>query len=107
MKYVFAGGGTGGHIFPAIAIADELKKLDNQAEIIFIGAKGRIEEKIVPANNYMLKTLDIRGIDRKAVYKNILLPLKILNAVKESRKILNDFKYFYINLIFLKKVKLI
>lgn len=92
MKYVFAGGGTGGHIFPAIAIADELKKLDNQAEIIFIGAKGRIEEKIVPANNYMLKTLDIRGIDRKAVYKNILLPLKILNAVKESRKILNDFK---------------
>ena len=92
MKYIFAGGGTGGHIFPAIAIADELKKLDREAEIIFIGAKGRIEEKIVPANNYKLKTLDIKGIERKAVYKNLFLPVKILKAVIESRKILNDFK---------------
>lgn len=92
MKYIFAGGGTGGHIFPAIAIADELKKLDKQAEIIFIGAKGRIEEKIVPANNYVLKTLDLRGIDRKAVYNNLYLPVRILKALRESRKILNDFK---------------
>jgi len=92
MKYIFAGGGTGGHIFPAIAIADELRKLDKNAEILFIGAKGRIEEKIVPANNYELKTLDIKGIDRKVFYKNFFLPVKLIKAVIDSGKIIKDFK---------------
>ena len=59
MKIIFTGGGTGGHIFPAIAVADELKKTYKDINILFVGAKGRIEEKIVPANNYELKTINI------------------------------------------------
>ncbi len=69
MKYLFAGGGTGGHIFPAIAIADEIRKLDEKAEILFIGAKGRIEEKLVPSNNYRLETIDLSGFDRSSIFR--------------------------------------
>ena len=92
MRYLFAGGGTGGHIFPAIAIADELKKLDKEAEILFIGAKGRIEEKIVPSNNYRLETIDITGIDRSMLRKNFKLPYKFLQALRKCRKIIKEFR---------------
>lgn len=92
MKYLFAGGGTGGHIFPAIAIADEIRKLDDKAEILFIGAKGRIEEKIVPSNNYKLETIDITGIDRSALRKNYKLPYKFVQALRRCRKIIKEFK---------------
>lgn len=92
MKYLFAGGGTGGHIFPAIAIADEIRKKDEKAEILFIGAKGRIEERIVPSNNYKLETLDITGIDRTALIKNFRLPFRFLNALRKCRKIMRKFR---------------
>lgn len=92
MKYLFAGGGTGGHIFPAIAIADEIRKLDTDAEILFIGAKGRIEEKIVPSNNYKLETIDISGFDRSKLRKNIKLPYKFLLALRRCRKIVKEFR---------------
>jgi len=92
MRYLFAGGGTGGHIFPAIAIADEVKKIDKEAEILFIGAKGRIEEKIVPSNNYRLETIDITGFDRSAINKNVSLPYKFISALVRCRRILKDFK---------------
>lgn len=89
---MLAGGGTGGHIFPAIAIADEIKKIDREPEILFIGAKGRIEEKIVPANNYRLVTLDITGIDRKVFFKNLILPYKLLKAINRCREIIREFR---------------
>ncbi|MBS1516909.1 MAG: undecaprenyldiphospho-muramoylpentapeptide beta-N-acetylglucosaminyltransferase [Bacteroidetes bacterium] len=92
MKYLFAGGGTGGHIFPAIAIADEIRKLDSDASILFIGAEGRIEEKIVPQNGYKLKTIRISGIDRKNFFKNILLPLKVMRSITRSKEIIRGFK---------------
>lgn len=92
MKYLFAGGGTGGHIYPAIAIADEIKKLDDKAEILFIGARGRIEEKIVPSNNYRLETIDITGIDRSNILKNFKLPAKLLSALRRCRNIIKEFK---------------
>jgi len=92
MRYLFAGGGTGGHIFPAIAIADEIKKIDEDSEILFIGAKGRIEEKIVPSNNYRLETIDITGFDRRAVSKNASLPYKFISALIRCRKIIKEFK---------------
>lgn len=92
MKYLFAGGGTGGHIFPAIAIADEIKKIDRESEILFIGAKGRIEEKIVPSNNYRLKTIDITGFDRNTINKNASLPYKFILALIRCRKIIKEFK---------------
>jgi UDP-N-acetylglucosamine--N-acetylmuramyl-(pentapeptide) pyrophosphoryl-undecaprenol N-acetylglucosamine transferase len=89
MKIIFTGGGTGGHIFPAIAVADEIKKSFENVEILFVGAKGRIEEKIVPANNYELKTVEITGFSKKNI---ISLPVKFLKALKTCKKILNDFK---------------
>ncbi len=92
MRYLFAGGGTGGHIFPAIAIADEIRKIDQEAEILFIGAKGRIEEKIVPSNNYRLETITISGIDRSSLFKNLGLPLKFVKALNKCRDIIHDFK---------------
>ncbi|MEP7146856.1 MAG: undecaprenyldiphospho-muramoylpentapeptide beta-N-acetylglucosaminyltransferase [bacterium] len=92
MKYLFAGGGSGGHIFPAIAIADEIRKSDTRAEILFIGAKGRIEEKIVPLNNYSLETLNITGFDRSNIGKNIRLPVKIILALRKCRQIIKKFR---------------
>ncbi len=86
-----AGGGTGGHVFPAIAIADEIKNLDNKAEFLFIGAKGRIEEKIVPSNNYKLVTVDLSGFDRSNVFKNVKLPFKLVAALRKCRKIIKEF----------------
>lgn len=91
-KAVFAAGGTGGHIFPAIAVADELRRLNKDVNIIFIGAKGRIEEKIVPKNGYQLKTLNVRGFYRSASPKNFVVFSKFLKALKESKKYLSDFK---------------
>lgn len=91
MRYLFAGGGTGGHIFPAIAIADELRKRDDKAEILFVGAKGRIEEKIVPSNNYRLETIAISGFDRSSLLKNIGLPVKLLKALKKCASIISSF----------------
>ncbi len=91
-KAVFAAGGTGGHIFPAIAVADELKKLNKDVKIIFIGAKGRIEEKIVPKNGYELKTLEVRGFYRNISPKNIIVISKFFKALKEAKKYLKEFK---------------
>jgi UDP-N-acetylglucosamine--N-acetylmuramyl-(pentapeptide) pyrophosphoryl-undecaprenol N-acetylglucosamine transferase len=91
-KAVFAAGGTGGHIFPAIAVADELKKLNKDISIVFIGAKGRIEEKIVPNRGYELKTLEVRGFYRSISPKNLKVILKFLSALKEAKKYLKDFK---------------
>jgi UDP-N-acetylglucosamine--N-acetylmuramyl-(pentapeptide) pyrophosphoryl-undecaprenol N-acetylglucosamine transferase len=91
MKYLLAGGGTGGHVFPAIAIADEIKKIDGKAEILFIGAKGRIEEKLIPMNNYKLETINITGFDRKNIRSNLSLPLKAFIAMKDCRRIIKNF----------------
>lgn len=91
-KIVFAAGGTGGHIYPAIAVADELRKLNEKVEIKFIGAKGRIEEKIVPKNGYELKTINISGFKRSLSYKNILTGIRIIKALRQSKQILKNFK---------------
>ncbi len=92
MKIIFTGGGTGGHIFPAIAVADELKKNFENVNILFVGAKGRIEEKIVPANNYKLETIDIIGFNIRNFSGVIKLPLKFYKALNNCKKILNNFK---------------
>lgn len=91
-RIIFAAGGTGGHIYPAIAVADELKKLNEKIEIKFIGAKGRIEEKIVPKNGYKLETIEVTGFKRSLSLKNISTAFKIFKALKDSKKILLDFK---------------
>jgi UDP-N-acetylglucosamine--N-acetylmuramyl-(pentapeptide) pyrophosphoryl-undecaprenol N-acetylglucosamine transferase len=91
-KIIISGGGTGGHIFPAIAIANALKKIDPTTEILFVGAKGRMEMERVPAAGYKIIGLDIQGIQRKSILKNLMLPFKLLGSIMESKKIIKDFK---------------
>ena len=91
-RIIISGGGTGGHIFPAIAIANALKKLDPNTEILFVGAQGRMEMEKVPAAGYKIIGLDIQGIQRKSILKNIQVPIKLINSVRKSLQIIKDFK---------------
>lgn len=91
-RIIFAAGGTGGHIYPAIAIADELKRMNEKIEIKFIGAKGKIEERIVPGSGYKLDTIEISGFKRSLSLKNISAAFKLKKALSDSKKILIDFK---------------
>lgn len=90
-KIIIAGGGTGGHIFPAIAIANALKKLEPAVEILFVGAKGRMEMEKVPAAGYKIVGLDIAGFNRSSLIKNLGLPFKIIKSLFQAKKILRDF----------------
>lgn len=91
MKVLLSGGGTGGHIFPAVAIADELKGRFADAEFLFIGANGKMEMEKVPQAGYSIKGLDIQGLDRSALWKNIRLPFKILKSINAAHKIIKEF----------------
>jgi len=90
-KIIIAGGGTGGHIFPAIAIANALKKLEPQTEILFVGAKGKMEMEKVPQAGYKIEGIDIAGFNRSSLIKNIGLPFKLIKSFIQVRKIVNHF----------------
>jgi len=92
LRIIISGGGTGGHIFPAIAIANALKKLDPATEILFVGANGRMEMEKVPAAGYKIIGLDIQGIQRKSILKNLMFPVKLFGSVRKSVAIIKDFK---------------
>ncbi len=92
LRVIMAGGGTGGHIFPAIAIANALKELHPGIEILFVGAKGKMEMEKVPQAGYTIKGLDIAGFDRQSLIKNIGLPLKLLKSFFQVKKIMKAFK---------------
>ena len=92
VKIILAGGGTGGHIFPAIAIANAVKKLQPDAEILFVGAKGRMEMEKVPQAGYEIKGIDIIGFNRSSLIKNIGLPFKLIRSFVQVRSIINQFK---------------
>ncbi len=91
-RVIISGGGTGGHIFPAVAIADALKRLDPGTEILFVGAIGRMEMERVPAAGYRIVGLDIQGFQRKSLLKNLALPFKIIKSVWKARAIIREFK---------------
>jgi UDP-N-acetylglucosamine--N-acetylmuramyl-(pentapeptide) pyrophosphoryl-undecaprenol N-acetylglucosamine transferase len=91
-RIIISGGGTGGHIFPAVAIANALKKIDERTEILFVGANGRMEMEKVPAAGYKIIGLDIQGFQRNGWSKNLMLPFKILGSVRKSLKIIKDFR---------------
>jgi UDP-N-acetylglucosamine--N-acetylmuramyl-(pentapeptide) pyrophosphoryl-undecaprenol N-acetylglucosamine transferase len=91
-RIIISGGGTGGHIFPAIAIANALKKLDAKIEILFVGAIGRMEMEKVPAAGYQIIGLDIQGFQRNSIAKNLMLPIKVLRSLKSSLNIIRNFK---------------
>ncbi|EPD99335.1 undecaprenyldiphospho-muramoylpentapeptide beta-N-acetylglucosaminyltransferase [Capnocytophaga sp. oral taxon 336] len=91
-KFIISGGGTGGHIFPAIAIADELKRRIPDADILFVGAKDRMEMQKVPQAGYPIEGLWISGIQRKITLQNLLFPLKFISSLLKSRRIIKRFK---------------
>ena len=86
-----AGGGTGGHIFPAIAIANALKKADSEVEILFVGARGKMEMEKVPQAGYKIEGLDIAGFNRSSLIKNIGLPFKLVKSFFQVKRILKGF----------------
>jgi UDP-N-acetylglucosamine--N-acetylmuramyl-(pentapeptide) pyrophosphoryl-undecaprenol N-acetylglucosamine transferase len=81
---LFAGGGTGGHLFPAIAIAEEIRRLKPEAEIAFVGTRGKIEASVVPARGYKFHTIWISGFRRKLTAENLLFPVKVVVALVQS-----------------------
>lgn len=92
LKVILSGGGTGGHIFPAIAIANTIKQLAPDAEILFIGAKGRMEMEKVPSAGYPIKGLWISGLQRSFSIKNLTFPLKVVSSLFNTWQIIRSFK---------------
>jgi UDP-N-acetylglucosamine--N-acetylmuramyl-(pentapeptide) pyrophosphoryl-undecaprenol N-acetylglucosamine transferase len=91
MKIILSGGGTGGHIYPAIAIAGALKQYDPAVEILFVGASGKMEMQKVPEAGYPIVGLNIRGFQRKQVLQNFSLPFRLLSSLWQAKKILKAF----------------
>ena len=91
-KIILSGGGTGGHIYPAIAIANELKLRHPDAEFLFVGAKDRMEMEKVPQAGYAIKGLWISGIQRKLTLKNMMFPFKLISSLWNAKKIIKQFK---------------
>jgi len=92
LKFIISGGGTGGHIFPAIAIAGALKAVCPDADFLFVGAKGRMEMEKVPAAGYPIVGLGISGFQRKLCWSNVLFPFKVIFSLLKARKIVQSFQ---------------
>ena len=92
IKIIISGGGTGGHIFPAISIANALKELNNNIEILFVGADNRMEMEKVPAAGYKIIGLPIVGFQRDSLFKNFSVAFKLLKSLFKARSIVKDFK---------------
>lgn len=91
-KFILSGGGTGGHIYPAIAIANELKSRFPDAEILFVGANNKMEMQKVPQAGYKIKGLWIAGLQRRLTFDNALFPIKLISSLLKSRTIIKEFK---------------
>jgi UDP-N-acetylglucosamine--N-acetylmuramyl-(pentapeptide) pyrophosphoryl-undecaprenol N-acetylglucosamine transferase len=92
MKVIISGGGTGGHIFPAISIANEIRLRHPSAKILFVGAIGRMEMSRVPEAGYEIVGLPISGFDRKKLWRNIIVLKRICQSMAKAKKIIKDFK---------------
>ena len=91
-RFIISGGGTGGHIFPALSIAGEIKHRYPESEILFVGAEGRMEMEKVPAAGYTIKGLPVMGFDRKRLWRNVKVMACLLKSMKMARQILDEFK---------------
>ena len=94
-KFLFAGGGTGGHLFPAVAVAQEIKEMKPKAEILFVGTKNKIEGRVLPKLGFPLKSIWIEGFYRKFDLRNLLFPLRLIVSVAQS---------LFINIVYKPKV---
>ena len=92
IRIIISGGGTGGHIFPALSIANALKRIDPSIEILFVGAEGRMEMEKVPMAGYEIIGLPVSGFDRKHLLKNIKVFYNLLRSLNKARRIVNEFK---------------
>ncbi len=92
LRIIISGGGTGGHIFPAISIANAIKEMLPETEILFVGAEGRMEMQRVPAAGYPIKGLPVAGFDRKNLFKNIPVLIKLFKSQRMARKIIKSFR---------------
>ncbi len=92
LRIIISGGGTGGHVYPAIAIANALKKIDSSIDILFVGAKGKIEMEKVPRAGFPVKGLWISGFQRRLTVKNLLFPFKLCSSLFNSFRIIQNFK---------------
>ncbi len=91
LKVIISGGGTGGHIFPAISIANAIKEIQSEADILFVGAEGRMEMERIPAAGYPIVGLPVRGFDRKNLLKNISILLDLWKSMRKAHKVIKDF----------------
>ncbi len=92
LRVIISGGGTGGHIFPAIAIARAIQAMRPDTQILFVGAEGRMEMEKVPAAGYRIEGLPIMGIQRRLTWKNLLVPFRVWQSLRKARRILAEFK---------------
>ena len=92
MKFIISGGGTGGHIFPAVAIANEIRRRLPDAEILFVGANGRMEMTRVPEAGYSIVGLDITGLQRRLTPQNLLFPVRVFRSVRAAGKLIEQFR---------------
>ncbi|MEW6469788.1 MAG: undecaprenyldiphospho-muramoylpentapeptide beta-N-acetylglucosaminyltransferase [Bacteroidota bacterium] len=92
LKVIISGGGTGGHIFPAIAIANALKEKVKEIDFLFVGAEGRMEMEKVPAAGYRIEGLWISGLQRRLTLKNLAFPLKVISSLMKAKRILKRFR---------------
>ena len=92
IRAIISGGGTGGHIFPALSIANKLKELNPETEILFVGADGRMEMERVPAAGYDIIGLPVAGLKRKLTLSNFALPFKVIKSIRMAKKVIREFK---------------
>lgn len=92
LRVLISGGGTGGHIFPAVSIANEVRRRHPDAEILFVGAEGRMEMQRVPAAGYEIVGLPVAGFDRKRLWRNFKVLAKLFRSLRRARKVLRDFR---------------
>jgi UDP-N-acetylglucosamine--N-acetylmuramyl-(pentapeptide) pyrophosphoryl-undecaprenol N-acetylglucosamine transferase len=91
-RFLFAGGGTGGHLFPAVAVAEKIREMKPEADILFVGTKDRIEGRVIPKLGFKFKSIWIKGFSRKITFENLLFPVKLFVAVIQSLIINMSFK---------------
>ena len=92
IRAIISGGGTGGHIFPALSIANKLKELNPETEILFVGAEGRMEMERVPAAGYEIIGLPVAGLQRKLTVSNLTLPFKVIRSIRMAKKVIREFR---------------